>query len=259
MRKVGRMLGQRFDLKTLFQPLQIDNYRFLWFGNLISLVGDQFQIIAMTLLVLNVTQGATDLGIILMFQALPRVVFSLVSGIAIDHFSARKVLIVSNLVQGILVAGLCVLAVGDELNLWHLYIYALISGTALAFSYPAGNSMIPELVPPSQVRSANALSATVFSLSRFVVPAIAAWVVAAAGIASAFGINALTFVLAVLFVALIHLPAEKTIRDGLDERDTSWWKKLATGFNAARKNSVIWIAIIISLIYSLGYYGVALL
>ena len=80
--------------------------------------------------------------------------------------------------------------------MWHLYAYAVASGVALAFSIPAGQALVPALVPAERLRSANALSSLNFNLSSTVFPPLAGVLVARLGSVPAFAFNALSFFVA---------------------------------------------------------------
>lgn len=243
--------------RVLLAPLALRDFRLFWVGNVISLVGDQFQIIAIALLVLDLPQGAAGLGSVLMVQALPRLVLALLSGVAIDRFRARAVLLGSNLAQAAVVGALCLLAVSGRLTMAHVYLYAFASGTALAFSYPAASALIPELVPAAAVRTANSLSVSMLNLSRFLVPPVASWVIAVAGVAAAFGANGASFLVAAACVALIRSGRRpRGVPEGAAGR-APWYEELRDGVRAARRDVPTWIAIVVSGIYSLGYYGIA--
>lgn len=242
--------------RVLFSPLAGRDFRLYWIGNLSSLVGDQFQIIALALLVLELPQGASGLGAVLMVQALPRLVLSLASGVVIDRHRARFVLLASNLVQAVVAGALCGIALSGELTMAYVYLYAITSGIGLAFSYPSAIALIPELVSSSDVRSANSLSVSMLNLSRFLVPPIASALIAAAGVAAAFGVNSASFLIAAACVGLIRgtrgPPKPKST-----ERKTRWWIELGDGLRFARNDPPVWLAILMSALYSLGYYGAA--
>jgi len=246
----------RLGWRTLAAPLRAPGFRLFFVGNVISLIGDQFQMIALALLILDLPEGVAGLGAVLMVQAIPRLVFSIFGGVAIDRLQARTILIGSYWLQGAVVGVLVVLAASDSLALWHLYVYGVLSGGMLAFSYPASNAMIPELLPASEVRGANALSVSMFNLSRFLVPPLASWVIAVAGIALALGFNALSFLVAALCIGLIRRSPQVSSRL-TGNGESRWWDEVKEGIDAARSDQVVWLAIVMSAIYSLGYYGTA--
>src|SRR5919108_1993328 len=90
-------------------PLSVRNFRLLWIGEGISLLGDQFYMIALPWLVLQLTGSALALGTVMALAAIPRAVFMLVGGAFVDRFSPRAVMIASNLIRFVLVALLSIL------------------------------------------------------------------------------------------------------------------------------------------------------
>src|SRR5215813_10473710 len=80
-------------------PLTVRNFRLLWIGESISLLGDQFYMIALPWLVLQLTGNALALGTIMALAAVPRALFMLIGGAFVDRFSPRTVMFVSNLVR----------------------------------------------------------------------------------------------------------------------------------------------------------------
>ena len=144
-------------------PLQIRDFRLFWSGNLVSQCGDQFQIVALAILALNLTHNSATLGGVLAAQAIPRTLFMLVGGIITDRFRASGVLRVTNLLMAFLVGILATLTAVRMLELWHLYVYAVLAGSVYAFSLPAQQSIASELVPLDKVRYAVALNTTGFN------------------------------------------------------------------------------------------------
>src|ERR1700704_2604588 len=84
-------------------PLSIRNFRLLWIGESISLLGDQFYMIALPWLVLQITGSALALGTVMALAAIPRALFMLLGGALVDRFSPRLVMIVSNFLRLVLV------------------------------------------------------------------------------------------------------------------------------------------------------------
>jgi MFS family permease len=235
----------------LLAPLSERNYRLLWLGNAVSQAGDQFQMVALAVLALQLTQSATVLGTVLMVQAVPRVLFMLAGGVVVDRFQPRRVMLTSNLLQGLLVAAV-VIALGlRRLELWHMYAYALGSGMVFAFSIPAAQSLVPQLVSRERLRSANALSSLSMNFAMFLYPPIAGLLVAAAGTLPAFAVNAATFLVASLVISWIRQPESSAFTAALGGP----LRRLLESIAAARQDRVIWVAILSATAFSLGYGG----
>ncbi len=233
----------------MYSLLGLRNYRLLWSAGTISLVGDSFQLVAFSVLVLDLTQSSATWGTIVMLQAIPSALLMLVGGVVTDRFRSRSVLLVSQLLQGALVGTVATLIVADAVALWHLYLFALAFGVVHAFTIPAQAAILPELIPPAQVRSANALTQTTGNLARALVPPLAGGVVAVAGSGLAFAVNAVSFVVSAATLRL--LPA--TPREH-PSSDTAL-QQLRAGLLAAREDSVVWLTIVLSTVFFFGHAG----
>jgi MFS family permease len=193
-------------------PLRVKYFRRFWIGATISLFGDQFYLVALPWLVLQLTGSGLALGTILMVAAIPRAVFMLIGGAASDRVSPRKVMIVTGIARTILVAAVAWLVYAHLLRLWYLYLLAGAFGFADAFSYPAAMALLPSLVSLDRLPAANALFGTSAQLSTTAGPAPAGWTVKRWGVAAAFAIDAVSF----LFVigALLMIPDPPTPPQG---------------------------------------------
>jgi MFS family permease len=185
-------------------PIALPHFRNLWVGVTISVVGDQFYLVALPWLVLQLTGSGLALGTILMTAAIPRAALMLVGGAVIDRFSARRVVMFTATTRGLLVGTVALLISRGVIQLWHLYLLTLAFGIADAFSFPAGPALIPTLVEPRQLGPANAMLQSSTVVAQMVGPAPAGLVIRRWGIATALFFDALSF-LAVL-VAIVGLP-----------------------------------------------------
>ena len=126
--------------------LKIRNFRLLWIGEGISLLGDQFYMIALPWLVLSLTGNALAVGTVMAMAGIPRALFMLVGGALTDRFTPRKLMISSNLVRMVLTGLLAALVAMNLIQLWMLYALALFFGLADAFFFPAQTSIVSQLV-----------------------------------------------------------------------------------------------------------------
>jgi MFS family permease len=185
-------------------PLALPHMRNLWIGSTISLLGDQFYLVALPWLVLQLTGSGLALGTVLMTTAIPRAVLMLAGGAVSDRFSARRVLIASALARMLLVGVVAALIQLGVVQLWHLYLLTFAFGVADAFSLPAGQALIPTLVEPSQLGPANALMQGATVMAQMLGPAPAGLIIRAWGIAAALYVDAASFLAVV--AALFRIP-----------------------------------------------------
>ena len=195
--------------QKVVHPLRVRDFRLLWIGESISLLGDQFYLIALPWLVLQVTGSALALGMVLALASIPRALFMLVGGVMVDRFSPRSVMLASNLARMIFVSLLSLLVLTNNVQLWMLYALALAFGTADAFYFPAQSAMVPALLKDNQLEMGNTLTQGMAMLSMFVGPVLAGLVIAVlgrtaadaapgmGGIGIAFAIDAVSFLASV--------------------------------------------------------------
>jgi len=182
--------------------LRIRNFRLLWIGEGISLLGDQFYLIALPWLVLSLTGNALAVGTVLAIAGIPRAIFMLLGGALTDRFTPRKLMIYSNLARMVLTGILAGLVLTNLTQTWMLYLSALIFGLADAFFFPAQTSIVPRLVGKDQLQAGNAMIQGTATLSLFVGPVLAgamiSWLDGGAtqstiGVALAFALDSLSF------------------------------------------------------------------
>ncbi len=223
--------GGRFG--TLGAVLRVRNFRLLWIGQGISVLGDQFYLIALPWLVLQLTGDALAVGTVLALVAFPRAIFMLVGGALIDRFSPQKVMLASDALRMILVALLTLLILTGSIQMWMLYCFALLYGLAAAFFYPAQPALIPQLLEEDEMQIGNVLNMGTAQLGIFVGPVIAGGLIAlldtgsvqgaagtshTLGIALAFGIDALSFLVSLVTLWMMRLPAAQNI-DAAGEKE----------------------------------------
>jgi len=200
--------------------LSNSQFRRLFVGSTVSMFGDQFTLIALPWLVLKLTGDPTALGLVLATMAVPRAVFMLIGGAVVDHLSARGVLLVARGANAVMVAVLALMVLAGTISMPWVYALALGIGLATAFAYPASTALLPSLVAPQQLPPANAAMMGMRQLSLFVGPALAGAVIGtgaatlpahhrladAHGLGWAFAIDAASFAVSLLSLALIHAP-----------------------------------------------------
>lgn len=185
-------------------PLRDRNFRLLFTGSTISLVGDQFYFVALPWLVLQQTGSAVAMGTIMMTAAIPRLVLMLLGGAVSDRLSPRRIMMAGALARTVCVTVIGVLVWFHVLHMWALYALAAAFGIADAFDAPAASAFIPFLLKREQLVAATSLSQTRTQLTTIAAPVPVGFIIKALGVSWAFFIDAISF----LFIigALIKLP-----------------------------------------------------
>jgi MFS family permease len=185
-------------------PLRERNFRMLWAGSAISAVGDQFYLVALPWVVLQLTGSAVAVGTILMAVAIPRAVLMLLGGALTDRISARRILMSTASARTVLVTVIGFLLWWHLLQLWQLYVLGFFFGVADAFAWPAATTLLPSVVKREQLVAANSVFQTTGQLTTIAAPAPAGLVIKALGTAWAFFIDAISFLF--IIAALWRLP-----------------------------------------------------
>ena len=195
-------------MSTMFAALSVRNYRIYAAGALVSNVGTWMGRVAQDWVVLTelTDNSASALGIVTGLQFLPIVLLTPIAGAVSDAFPKRRVMMLSQSFMGLfaLIMGLWVLS--GQMELWHMYVMALLSGTAAAFDAPARQAFVSEMVPPERLTNAVGLNSASFHSGRLLGPASAGLLIAWLGTGPTLLVNALTF--AAVLVALLAMDVD---------------------------------------------------
>jgi MFS family permease len=182
-------------VSSAFRSFKVYNYR-LWFaGATVSNVGTWMQRIAQDWIVRTVLthQDAAAVGVTSALQFGPQLLLTPITGLVADRFDRRKVLIATQSAMGALALGLGLLTLTGAVQLWMVYVFALLLGCAAAFDAPVRQTFVSSLVPAPLLSNAVGLNATSFNTARLIGPALAGFLVAAVGSGWVFLLNAVTF------------------------------------------------------------------
>lgn len=157
------------------------NFAWLIAGSTLTLLGDQFSLLALPWLVLKMTGDTGALGVVLALVSVPRALFILVGGALVDRYSPKRVLMITKYINTLLLGVLAALVFTGDLSLWMVYLLALGIGLSTAFSIPAGTSMMPNVVKPALLQAANGVSLGLRQLTMFLGPLLAGLMIALFG------------------------------------------------------------------------------
>ncbi|MFC9732612.1 MFS transporter [Streptomyces roseolus] len=169
------------------------DYRRLWFGNTVSWVGQGMTTLAISLQVYDITGSAFSVGLVGLFSLVPLVVFGLYGGAIADTVDRRTLGLVGATGAAALSAALATAAFAGFHRVWFLYAIVALQAVCGALNAPARSAMIPRLLPPEQLRAANALNSMVMTFGTLVGPSLGGVVVGFAGYQTAYTIDALAF------------------------------------------------------------------
>lgn len=269
--QIAPFLYSRIEMKTqtieaesrpiprdAYAALRVPDFRQFLAGHLLSVLGVQMQTIAVGWQLYEKTGSAWSLGNVGLVQVIPMIGFALLAGQAADRFDRRKLLMGATVLAVIAAFGLALASLYGA-NVWVIYTFLFLSGTARSFQSPARSSLMPQLVPRETFTNSVTWAVSGFELSSMAGPALGglliAWFGSAtlvfllAGFGSIFYITMLATLTPRAYVAEQKEPAEPA--SGLE--------KLVAGFNYVRHNKVLLAAISLDLFAVLFGGAVALL
>lgn len=210
---------------STFRSLRVRNYRLYWSGAIVSNVGTWMQRIAQDWLVLSLSHGNSSvgvtggaaIGITTGLQFLPLLIFGLWGGVLADRYPKRRLLMCTQVSFGLVSAAIGVLVVSGHVEVWHVYVLALLFGTVTAVDNPTRQSFAPELVGSRDVGNAVALNSASFNSARLLGPAVAGFLIDATGTGPVFFINAASYIAVLIGLKVMRphelRPAERAKRE----------------------------------------------
>jgi len=240
-----------------FRALRIRNYRLFWTSQVISLTGSWMQTTAQAWLVLKLTESPFALGLVTTLQFLPVTLLALYGGVLADRLPKRQTLIVTQTIALIQAAIFGLLVATNVIQLWHIYLLAVIQGMVSAIDNPVRQAFAVEMVGREDLVNAVALNSMSFNGARILGPAVAGIVIAQIGIPLTLFVNALSFVPVV--VALLMMDSAK-LYPAPPATQGSVNKRLIEGLQYTwRTPKVLLIMLVIAALGTFGYnFGVAL-
>jgi MFS family permease len=218
------------------------DFRLLFLGQGVSVLGDRMVTVALAFAVLEVGGSASEVGLVLACATLPLVGSVLIGGVVADRTSRRTVMIAADIVRLASQGATAALLIAGTAEVWTLALFAGITGAATGFFNPASTALLPEVVPPDELQPANALRATAVSAGEIVGPLVAGVVVAAAGAGWAMAADAATFAVSAVCLFLLRVPPRAA------RVAASFLRDLRDGWDAFRRRRWVWTFVV--------YFGV---
>ncbi len=192
-----------------FRALRHRNFSILWISLIISSVGTWMQIVAQSLLVLNITHNsAFALGTVSLAQAASFFLFALVGGSFADRINKKRLLFFTQSLSMLLAFVLGVLTLLGVIQVWMIVVIAFCSGTVLSFDQPTRSALVPVLVPREDLMNAISLQSIVFNGSAVVGPALGGITIGLIGYAGNFFLNSASYLAVLLALFILHIPKD---------------------------------------------------
>ena len=217
----------------LVPVLRHRDFRMLFAGQAVSVVGDALLPIALAFAVLDeLGGGAGQLGLVLAAQVVPMTFLVLPAGVWADRMSRRALMLASDLGRAVVQALAAALLLSGRAELWHLVVLSALYGGLEALFRPAAGGMLPALVPPGELQQANALIGLAQNVGQVVGPAAAGALIVVLSPGAALAVDAATFVVSAAFLLVLREPARPARPPG---HEPHFWSELKGGLAEVRR------------------------
>jgi len=179
-------------------------FRFLWFGQVVSQMGDWFDTIAVYTIALTLTGSTRSVALIMVARFLPSVVMGPLSGVVADRFSRRTIMIASDIVRAVVVLGFLFVRRPDQM--WLVYVLTVLQLAFSTFFEPAKTAAIPSIVSDRELVPANAIASVTWSVMLTLGAALGGFVAGSFGTNAAFILDSLTFVASAMLISTVRFP-----------------------------------------------------
>lgn len=187
------------------------NFRYLWFGEIVSLLGDWFNLIASATLIGTLSGSGVAVGGLFVVRMLAPFLVSAFGGVIVDRYNRKTILIVTDLLRGLVVLGFLFVRRAEDIPL--LYLLTAIQLGISGLFFPARNAIFPDVVSREELGTANALSSSTWSTMLAIGTALGGFVAGGFGVYTAFTIDALSFFVSAWMIArLRYTPSTMPVR-----------------------------------------------
>lgn len=210
------------------QPTGMKAFTIVWFGQLISLTGSGMSLFALTIWAWEKTGLATALSLVGFFGIAPQVIFSPIAGALVDRWNRKTSMILSDLGAAFGMIVVLILFLVNSLEIWYLYVLAMISGIFQTFQWPAYSSAISVMIPKNQFTRSSAMISLAEWGAGIWAPILAAALLSILDLSGIIFIDLVTMTIAILALLIVKIPNPTRSKEG--EPSNSLWQDSLFGF-----------------------------
>jgi MFS family permease len=240
-----------FARVNLLAPLRHRDFRLLWSGMTVSLIGDGIFLVAMAWQTYALWNAPAALSIVGIAMTIPTIAFLLPGGVLSDRLDRRTIMLAADGIRGAVILALAALSLTGLLRLWELAAIVAVYGVGTAFFTPAFDAIVPEMLPAADLAAANSLDQFVRPVAlRMAGPALGGWLITAVGVGSAFVVDAASFGASAVALIAIRTAAAGPLREGEPP-----FRALVSGLRFVRHRVWLWGTLISAAFAYLVFLG----
>jgi MFS family permease len=242
-----------FSRVNLLAPLRHRDFRLLWTGMTVSLLGDGIFLVAMAWQAYELWNAPAALSLLGIGMTIPTIAFLLPAGVLSDRLDRRSLMLCADIGRAVVIGALAVLSLTGLLTFWELMACVALYGVGTAFFTPAFEAIVPDIVPAADLAAANSLDQFVRPIAlRLAGPALGGVLVAGVGTGAAFAVDAASFLASTVMVYLMRPPAHPR-----SEHAESSLRAVKEGLQFVRRRVWLWGTLASAAIAYLAFMGPA--
>lgn len=223
------------------RPMGMRAFTLVWLGQAISLTGTAMTSFAISVWAWKTTGSATDLSMVAFFNFAPTIVMCPVAGALVDRWNRKLSMAVSDIMSGIGTLIMLILYIAGHLEIWHLCVLGLLSGTFQAFQWPAYQAAISTMMPKEQYGRASGMMAIAQNGSGIIAPLVAGAVVDPWGLMPVLVFDIVSLCVALALLGYVDIPQPQTSSVGTEARG-SLWKETVFGWQyIVTRRPLLWL------------------
>ena len=200
----------------------------IWVGQLISMLGSGLTNFALAVWIYDRTKQATPFAITVLLGTIPRVLLLPIAGSIADRFNRRFIMIAADTLNALLTLIVFLLLGAGNLQIWHIYVIAMLESVFSAFQEPAFSASISNIVPKEKLGSANGMLQMREALNMVITPILAGILFVSIGLNGIIMIDFITFFFAVGALLFVRIPQPERIPE---HKDKNIWQDMQFGWN----------------------------
>lgn len=219
------------------------NFALLWFGQLVSVIGDWMLWVALPFYIYDLTGSALATGLMFMIVTLPRILLGSLAGVFVDRWDRKWTMIIADLLRAVVL--LLLLAVRSTEWLWLIYLVAFVETSISQFFVPAVNAITPQLVGKEHLIAANSLESLNDNLSRLVGPSLGGALLGLFGLPAVVVLDTASYLVSGAMIFLISLPpapAQEQVRPANTDATATWsalWRDWLEGLRLIKGERLV--------------------
>ncbi len=218
-----------------FPALRYRDFRLLWFGQMVSITGNQMELVALNWHIYLLTRSPIALGIIGLVRVIPIIIFSLIGGSIADSHNRRKTLLITQSISALLALFLALFTFQGNMTPEIIYIITALSAAVKAIDTPSRQAFVPSLVKKEHLINAVSLNLIMFQTASIAGPALAGFIIAELSLGNVYLFNAFSFLAVIVGLLFMHASGEIEGKKTIVSRQS-----IKEGLQFAFSKPIIW-------------------